>query len=146
MGEWGTMIDGLTYIHTFGEYRSPMERSEKMSALDIHNFENVYGWLSPSGRFYPVDWGQHDSWAGEHIKELVDWDSLSLKERISSAGLGDVLMNRGWVLLHNPSHGLAFPTRKPDRRYTKAQADFLYGYYTDLGEREKADAILRELD
>ena len=61
-----------------------------------------YGWLSPAGRFYPVDWGQHDSWAWEHIRELVDSESLTMKERISSAGMGDVLMNRGWVLLHNP--------------------------------------------
>ena len=107
--------------------------------------QNDYGWLSPTGRFYPVGWGKHDSWVMEHIRELVDWDSLSLKERISSAGLGDVLMNRGWVLLHNPSHGLAFPTKKPEKRFTKSQADFLYSYYMDRGEREKADEIIRDM-
>ena len=105
-----------------------------------------YGWLSPTGRFYQVSWGQHDSWAQEHIKELVDWDSLSLKERINAAGMGDVLMNRGWVLLHNPSHGPAFPTRKEGRRYTKAQADFLYEYYIERGQQSKADQIIQELD
>ena len=105
-----------------------------------------YGWLSPTGRFYPVSWGQHDSWAQEHIKELVDWESLSLKERISSAGMGDVLMNRGWVLLHNPSHGPAFPTSKEGRRYTKAQADFLYEYFLEQGEKDKADQIIRDMD
>ena len=108
--------------------------------------QDDYGWLSPTGRFYPVGWGQHDSWAMEHIKELVDWESLSLKERISSAGMGDVLMNRGWVLLHNPRRGLALPTKKPEKRYTKAQIDFLYGYYIDRGEHARANEILREWD
>ena len=105
-----------------------------------------YGWLSPAGRFYPVDWGNHDSWAREHIRELVDYDSLSMIERISSAGMGDVLMNRGWVLLHNPSHGMPMATRKPGKRYTKAQADFLYSYFIDLGDRKRADEVLREMD
>ena len=106
--------------------------------------EENYGWLSPAGRFYPVPWGQHDSWAQEHIRELVDWDSLSLKERISSAGMGDVLMNRGWVLLHNPRHGLAIPTKKAERRYTKAQADFLYDYYIQRGEMNRANQIMQD--
>ena len=103
-----------------------------------------YGWLSPLGRFYPVGWGDHDSWAREHIRELVDYESLSLKERISSAGMGDVLMNRGWVLLHNPSHGVPFPTKKPEKRYTKAQADYLYNYYTDRGETARANEIFED--
>ena len=105
-----------------------------------------YGWLSPAGRFYPVDWGKHDSWARDHIRELVDYDSLSMKETISSAGMGDVLMNRGWVLLHNPSHGMPMATRKAEKRYTKAQADFLYSFFIDLGDRTRADEVLREMD
>ena len=104
-----------------------------------------YGWLSPAGRFYPVGWGKHDSWAQEHIRELVDPESLTMKERISSAGMGDVLMNRGWVLLHNPRRGLAIPTKKPEKRYTKAQADFLYDYYIVRGENARANAIMDEV-
>ena len=70
---------------------------------------------------------------------------LSLKERISSAGMGDVLMNRGWVLLHNPSHGVPFPTKKPERRFTKAQADYLYNYYIDRGETARANEIFKDM-
>ena len=117
-----------------------------MCAGEPQSGRSGYGWLSPAGKFYPVSWGRHDSWAREHIKEVVDWESLSMKERISSAGMGDVLMNRGWVLLHNPRMGIAFPTVKPGRRYTKAQADFLYGYYIELGEHDKANEILRGQD
>ena len=29
-----------------------------------------YGWLSPSGEFFPVEWGEHQSWALKKIKEL----------------------------------------------------------------------------
>ena len=62
-----------------------------------------------------------------------------------SAGMGDVLMNRGWVLLHNPTHGIPFPTKKPEKRYTKAQADFLYDYYIDRGETARANEIFEEM-
>lgn len=103
-----------------------------------------YGWLSPSGEFYQVSWGDHDSWAQDHIKELLDWESLSLKERISAAGMGDVLMNHGWILLHNPSHGTPFPTRKPGKRYTRAQAEFLYDYFIQYGDRRQANAVMED--
>ena len=105
-----------------------------------------YGWLDPAGNFYEAAWGQHQTWAEEHIKKMPLWDQLSLKERIWADGMGDVLMRHGWVLLHNPSHGLAFPTKKPEWRYTRAQADFLYGYYIERNEHDKANAIMKEMD
>lgn len=119
--------------------KNPGEERRDMN--HIHENED-YGWLSPAGRFYPVGWSQHDSWAKEHIDELIGRENLSLKERISSAGMGDVLMNRGWVLLHNPRRGLAFPTKKPEKRYTKAQADFLYEYYIERGEHDRANEVI----
>ena len=108
--------------------------------------EGDYGWLDPAGHFYEAAWGEHQTWAEENIKKMPLWDQLSLKERIWSGGMGDVLMNHGWVLLHNPSHGPAFPTKKAEKRYTKAQADFLYGYFTDRGDSDRANAVIAEYD
>ncbi len=105
-----------------------------------------YGWLSPSGQFFPVPWGEHQDWATKHIHETGEYEKLSLKERISADGLGDVLMNRGWVLLHNPRHGTAHPTKKAEKRYTKAQMEFLYDYYMERGLKEEAYEIIKEMD
>ncbi|MDO4977361.1 MAG: hypothetical protein Q4E53_08885 [Eubacteriales bacterium] len=103
-----------------------------------------YGWLAPDGRFYEVPWGEHQSWATKHIKETGLYEKLTLKERICADGLGDVLMNHGWILLHNPRHGLAKPTKKEEKRFTKAQADFLYDYYIERNEHDMANSIFNE--
>lgn len=105
-----------------------------------------YGWLSPSGKYYEVDWGGHQTWAEMHIKEVLDWESLPLKYRIWSDGMGDILMIYGWVLLHNPTGNTAFPTKKPEKRYTKAQAEFLYNYYIERGENDMATQIIHEYE
>ena len=44
---------------------------------------------------------------------------------------GDWLVDRGWVLLHNPSQGVAFATGSLVRDMTKAQKEFLYDYYIE---------------
>ena len=105
-----------------------------------------YGWLAPDGRFFDVPWGDHQDWAMKHIKETGIYESLSMKERISSEGLGDALINRGWVLLHSPGHRTAQPTKKNGHRYTKAQMDFLFDYYMERGLKEHAYNIIKETD
>ena len=59
---------------------------------------------------------------------------------------GDWLVERGWVLLHNPSQGIAFPTRNPAKRYTKAQKEFLYDYYMERKCQKEANAVYEEDD
>ena len=87
-----------------------------------------YGWLEPDGTFHNVKWGDHEGWANNYLQK-----NLSVEEYrhvifggkdVMSAG--DYLTTKGWVLLHNPSMGIAFPTRDSTKRYTKPQKDFLY--------------------
>lgn len=59
-------------------------------------------------------------------------------------GAGDWLVERGWVLLHNPSRGIAFPTKNPVKEYTKAQKEFLYDYYMERDCKKEANAIWQE--
>jgi hypothetical protein len=98
-----------------------------------------YGWLEPNGTFHEVEWGNHQEWAQEYINK-----NLSDKITAIDNEFGDLLVERGWVLLHNPSQGIAFPTKDPSKRYTKAQKEFLYDYYTERGCKEEANAIFRE--
>ena len=109
-----------------------------------------YGWLAPDGEFYEVDWGNHQEWAQRYIEESFpevaedDETDMQTKCNVGLIGAGDWLVERGWVLLHNPSQGIAMPTKNPVKRYTKAQKEFLYDYYMERGKEKEANAIYEE--
>lgn len=111
-----------------------------------HSTED-YGWLEPDGTFHEVKWGVHQEWAQNYMDEKFPEEAmnrdinLQTKCNVGLIGAGDWLVERGWVLLHNPSQGIAFPTKNPMKRYTKAQKEFLYDYYMERGKEKEANAI-----
>lgn len=95
--------------------------------------EDDYGWLSPEGKFYPAPWGDHERMALDIVKKYgYEHDFFN---RMFA---GDFLTEKGWVLLHNPSNGIAYPTTAEGYDMTKAQKDFLFDYYR---ERNRPDYI-----
>ena len=111
----------------------------QQASLEREGFTDNYGWLAPDGTFTPVDWGEHQGWAFEKAKEL----GYVTTARDFSKG-GDLLTEHGWVLLHNPGLGIATVTRNEGRPLTKAQREFLFGYYTDRGLDDLAKEYLEE--
>ena len=109
-----------------------------------------YGWLEPNGTFHAVEWGEHQDWAQKYLEEhepeaaADDEVDMQIKCDVGLIGAGDWLVERGWVLLHNPSQGIAFPTRNPVKDYTKAQREFLYDYYMERDCQKEANAIWKE--
>lgn len=101
----------------------------------------AYGWLEPSGEFHPVEWGEHQKWARALLREEVGGRYLDMSDQARNYP-GDVLVERGWVLLHNPAMGV--PVVTTTRRLTMAQRKFLYDYYAQLGEYETAASFLAE--
>lgn len=78
-------------------------------------------------------------------EEAMNGDiDLQTKCNVGLIGAGDWLVERGWVLLHNPSRGIAFPTKNPVKEYTKAQKEFLYDYYMERDCKKEANAIWQE--
>lgn len=124
---------------------------DRMTDEKEHSTED-YGWLEPDGTFHEVEWAEHQNFAEEFIREHMteeDWIAAGIHRpgQFMSDSLytfGDYLIERGWVLLHNPSQGIAFPTKKPERRYTKAQKEFLYDYYMERGRELEANEIWEE--
>lgn len=122
---------------------------ERMLDEEEHSTED-YGWLAPDGTFHEVEWGNHQEWAQNYIEENfpeVADDSevdIQVKCNVGLIGAGDWLVERGWILLHSPSQGIAFPTRNPIKRYTKAQQEFLYGYYMERGKEKEANSVYKE--
>lgn len=97
-----------------------------------------YGWLEPDGTFHGVEWGEHQCWADRYVEENFPEQYEEILEA------GDWLVDRGWVLLHNPSQGVAFATGSLVRDMTKAQKEFLYDYYTERDCKREANEIWEE--
>lgn len=130
---------GLELCTTKVETGNSLVDSYLQQAKIEKEFEDNYGWLSPAGDFYPVDWGGHQVWAERKACEL----GILPKQPLSGDG-GDILVTHGWVLLHNPSMGVAMVTRNEAKPLTKKQREFLFGYYTDRGLSEEAEKYLQE--
>lgn len=102
--------------------------------------EIEYGWLSPDGIFYPVEFAKHQAWASSYVLKLCKNGDISFDEAPRSDA-GDWLVDRGWVLIHNPYHTLKI-TMNPVGRLTKRQKDFLYAYLSSRGKIDEANKIL----
>lgn len=141
--ETGQTIESRYGSNMLDEFMERVHDENKYSTED-------YGWLAPDGTFHEVDWGEHQEWAqnyiDEHFPEVNDDSKVDLQSKcgVGLIGAGDWLVERGWVLLHSPSQGIAFPTKNPLKRYTKAQQEFLYGYYIERGKKKEANAVYPE--
>lgn len=122
---------------------------ERMMDKKEHSTED-YGWLEPDGTFHEVEWGNHQEWAQRNIEEnfpeVAEDDDVDMQTKcnVGLIGAGDWLVERGWVLLHSPSQGIAQPTKNPVKRYTKKQQEFLYDYYMERGKEREANAVYEE--
>ena len=97
-----------------------------------------YGWLFPDGRFFPVEWGDHQDWARKwlekHDEEYARDGSVYMA--------GDTLCQKyRAILVHSPSRGVPIATGLLAQGLTKAQKDFLWQYYIDRDLPEEAAKI-----
>lgn len=120
---------------------------ERMMDEEEHTTED-YGWLEPNGTFHEVEWGKHQEWAAGYVEDNFpeEYEKISMQSNTGTGliGEGDWLVEKGWVLLHSPSQGIAQPTRNPIKRYTKAQQEFLYDYYQERNHEKEANAVYEE--
>lgn len=109
--------------------RKHIARNKIMPYKDNEVKESVnqdYGWLAPDGKFYSVDFGEHQAWASQYLLKQYRNGKIDLKINEEP---GDVLCKMGFVLLHN-SHKYNFSvTRDMNKIITKKQEDFLVEYF-----------------
>lgn len=106
-----------------------------------YDTDEDYGWLEPNGTFHVAPWGDHYQWAYDYIQDHFATDHVMTPDMARDPG--DYLLQKGWVLLHSPSQGIARPSIHPTKRYTKNQQDFLYGYYIDRDKSDLANQIMQ---
>ena len=104
--------------------------------------DEKYGWLAPDGTFYEVEFGDHEGWARNYLKENFTDEEWKAKPAIETCG--DTLLKKGWVLLHNPRYLQANITRNFTKRYTKAQKEFLYDYLVLRRRNREANEVMED--
>ena len=123
---------------------SIIEVSNETEDEELKEKVSEYGWLAPDGTFYPVEFAKHQTWSAKYIRELYRKRNTSIEElRKAGSGdrAGDWLVNRGWVLIHNPSQQNVKITRDISKVLTKAQKDFLYEWLYSHGKIEEANEL-----
>jgi hypothetical protein len=93
---------------------------------EIKDTNQDYGWLAPDGKFYPVDFGEHQAWASQYLLEQYRNGKIDLK---INEDPGDVLCKMGFILLHNPHKYNFSVTRDTSKRITNKQKEFLIKYF-----------------
>lgn len=153
MAEWEKKKLNREYRQEYGKPMFNDMEEQQTSSLEnamldsfvkrqMSNTKDDYGWLEPSGVFHPVEWGDHQEWANLWMLKNLSEDEYLEYDNASLAG--DYLTGKGWILLHNPSQGIAFVTRSEECRLTKAQKEFLYKYYIDRDCEKEANEIFEE--
>lgn len=144
-----SVADNDTRRGMLDSYLAQRRREDKMAKKGRQ--PDDYGWLEPDGTWHPVGWGGHAKWAAEWLDDHMPFKEhpevywRTDKEGRRHITNGDVLVfSLGWVLMDSPWQGLAKPTADPARKMTKAQKEFLYGYYVERGRHEEANALYED--
>lgn len=98
-----------------------------------------YGFISPDGEFYPVEWSCHEKFASEFI-DAKNWREDYALNGVSIYNTDYLVHNKGWLLLHNPRLGNPILTQG-DKRMTKAQRETLYDYFIKYGMKNEANEL-----
>lgn len=112
--------------------------NQKLSAKQAQ----PYGWLSPMGEFTEADFCEHEDAAGQIIrrKNLIN-DFVRWKPKRSGTCRDFLADEKGYCLIHDPTASGGYQVSHA-KLLTKAQKNFLYNYFMDMGDRFKAEQFL----
>lgn len=142
------------YIRKIEKLENIVNSAFRVNKPDIEGTEHSYpyGWLSPSGTFYPVEWLHHDDFAELTVakkgwgEDFWEWHKdMSAEDGIFRHLIHRdyLIMKRGWVLLHNPQQCQPFATCE-EYKLTKAQREFLFDYFYKLKDYEAANKYIEK--
>lgn len=106
--------------------------------------ETKTGWLSPTGEFIELTWGEHEEWAGEYIlRHGLGKDQAIFKEEGGENYSKDYLIHRrNFILLDNPSlDGHVNIVLQRSRFMTNAQEKFLVDFLLEIGDNETMNEL-----
>lgn len=98
-----------------------------------NEFLSEYGLISPDGKWYNCEFGEHAAIASRIVREkqeefhLTDSQMLDMVCGCDGEAL-DYLYRRGWIVVHNPSLGKPFLDMDETKRATNAQMNVVSDY------------------
>lgn len=108
-----------------------------------------FGWLSPMGDFLESPFGHHEESAQDicekkgFLEEYRKWEE-AVRSGTDCHCCRDFLQEvKGYFLIHNPTGDGGYVVTNT-KNLTKQQKEFLYGYFTDTGDRFKAEMFLED--
>lgn len=105
--------------------------------------ETDYGWLSPTGIFTPVPFGEHERFALDYLTTHTNkTERMDIIRRYHSRMTDWLIYDMHFILLHNPSLGPAIITRNEMYPMSKSQCDFLFEYLMERGRETEASALV----
>lgn len=138
--EWGiTLFESAVF--TFSSRSSAVSHIID-SVIQATEFNDNYGWLDPQGKFTPVKWCEHNEWAHDYLINNLGCNEADIEYHMST----DILVEKGWVLLHNPSQGMPHATRSLKRNLTKSQKEFLYNFFMERRMKDEANEIMQDTE
>lgn len=102
--------------------------------------EYEYGWLEPSGIFHDVDFGDHEKFAANWMRDKDNLGELD-ENYFWWPTPADAFVANGWILIHNPHYGIGKLTINHKHLLTQQQRKFLAAYYDKYEEPVVAEAI-----
>ena len=146
-GEYMFGKNEFTKPSIVNEYLSRQKRNME-SSEEVHD----YGWLSPDGTFYPVEWGDHTEWAYKYAEEHYPYKKNSDKywkedgqgNKKQYVGGDFLIYCCHWVLIDSPMQGEGRPQYDRVFGMTKAQKEFMYDYYMQRGRNKEANELWLE--
>jgi len=101
----------------------------------------ISGWLSPQGKFYEVEWGEHESYAWEIVRENK-WEKDKKEFKLDGGGIygkNFLIQKKRFILFDNPERDgevtISYKTM------TKAQKNFIADYLIKI----KDEKTLKEI-
>ena len=118
---------------------------EELEMLYSSKFDSNYpsGWLLPNGELLECDWGDHEKFAGEYIREnnLLDEQREFEKEYSTYYCKDYVIMRKHWVLLDCPSGNCQLHVTFRKHKITKIQREYLLNYFLTFKDTENMDKL-----
>lgn len=100
-----------------------------------------YGWLSPNGEFFHVEFGNNQAWASKFLLNEYRKGNIELK---CNEDPGDKLCEMGFILLHNPHEYNFSITRDCKKRITNRQKEFLIDYFEKRNMNKWLEKLYQE--
>jgi hypothetical protein len=117
---------------------------DELEHIRCTKFDSNYpsGWLNPKGELIECDWGEHESFASDFIRNNKMLDEQDVFEKAyGNHYCGDFLVYKGWVLFDCPSGNCQAVITFKKGKLTKKQKDYIIDYVLKIEDSVNLEVL-----